>query len=85
MSHRCPQNANANMRWCSSASQLIMTLLLKNKTIPGMKASNPDPRTTDDKFVIELRASENPSFGEGELEKLVNETKIIELDIKSIA
>ncbi len=27
-----------------------LTYFLRNKTLPGMPARNPDPRTTDDRF-----------------------------------
>ena len=33
---------------------MAITYFLRNKTLPGIKAKNPDPRTTDDKFVIEI-------------------------------
>ena len=48
-----------------------------------MPAQNPDPRTTDDKFVIEIRLSEN-SMKEADLDLLLNETSYIELDKKNI-
>lgn len=67
-----------------AAHGMAITYLLRNKTIPGMKASNPDPRTTDDRFVMELRTSENTQFTDSELEKLVKSTGIVELDEKNI-
>ena len=42
-----------------AAHGMAITYLLRNKTLPGMPAQNPDPRTTDDKFVIEIKTSEN--------------------------
>ena len=62
---------------------MAITYLLRNKTLPGMPAQNPDPRTTDDKFVIEIRLSEN-SMKEADLDLLLNETSYIELDKKNI-
>jgi hypothetical protein len=62
---------------------MAITYLLRNKTLPGMPAQNPDPRTTDDKFVIEIRLSEN-SMKEADLDLLLNETGYIELDKKNI-
>jgi hypothetical protein len=38
---------------------MVITYLIRNKTLPGMPARNPDPRTTDDKFIIEVRTAEN--------------------------
>ena len=50
-----------------------------------MPAQNPDPRTTDDRFVIELRTSDNSQFSAEELEAMVKETGIVELDQKDVA
>lgn len=41
-----------------TAHGMAITYFLRNKTLPGMKAKNPDPRTTDDKFVMEINTSE---------------------------
>jgi hypothetical protein len=49
-----------------------------------MPAQNPDPRTTDDRFVMELRASENSKFSEADIQNMLKETGIVELDQKSI-
>lgn len=37
-----------------TAHGMSITYFLRNKTLPGMAARNPDPRTTDDKFVMEI-------------------------------
>lgn len=67
-----------------AAHGMAITYLLRNKTLPGIPAQNPDPRTTDDKFVIEVRASENAQFSSDELENLLKETGLIELDQKEL-
>jgi hypothetical protein len=67
-----------------AAHGMAITYLLRNKTLPGMPAQNPDPRTSDDKFVIELRLSENSKFSAAELEVQLKETGIIEFDQKEI-
>ncbi|MEN9998379.1 MAG: hypothetical protein RI922_1369 [Bacteroidota bacterium] len=67
-----------------AAHGMAITYLLRNKTLPGMPAQNPDPRTTDDKFVIEIRLSENDKFSSEELEGMLKETGLIELDQKEI-
>jgi hypothetical protein len=67
-----------------AAHGMAITYLLRNKTLPGMKADNPDPRTTDDKFVMEIRLSENGKFSEDELHAMLKDTGIIELDQKEI-
>lgn len=67
-----------------SAHLLAITYFLRNGTLPGMPAQNPDPRTTDDKFVMELRISQNSNVSEDDLHKMLKETGIIELDQKEI-
>jgi hypothetical protein len=67
-----------------AAHGMAITYLLLNKTLPGMPATNPDPRTTDDKFVMELRLSDNIRFSEGELMAMLNETGVVEVDQKDI-
>ncbi len=67
-----------------AAHGMAITYLLRNKTLPGIPAQNPDPRTTDDKFVIEIRTSENDQFNAEQLEGMLKETGLIELDQKEI-
>ena len=67
-----------------AAHGMAITYMLRNKTLPGIPAQNPDPRTTDDKFVMEIRLSENTKYNSEELEKLLRETGLIELDQKEI-
>ena len=50
-------------------------------TLPGMPATNPDPRTTDDKFVMEITTEQNSPSAE-ELEAAIKETQLFELSIK---
>ncbi len=67
-----------------AAHGMAITYLLRNKTLPGMPASNPDPRTTDDMFVMEIRTSENTKYSADELQALVKSTSIVELDEKTV-
>lgn len=67
-----------------AAHGMAITYLLRNKTLPGMPAQNPDPRTTDDKFVMEIRLSENNKISEKELDKMLQEVGYLELDKKEI-
>ncbi len=67
-----------------AAHGMAITYLLRNKTLPGMPAQNPDPRTTDDRFVMEIRTSENHGFNAEELENMIRETGIVELDQKQM-
>jgi hypothetical protein len=67
-----------------AAHGMAITYLLRNKTLPGMPAQNPDPRTTDDRFVMEIRTSDNHGFNAEELENMIRETGIVELDQKQM-
>ena len=67
-----------------AAHGMAITYFIANRTLPGMKPQNPDPRTTDDRFVMELRASQNSKFSAEELESLVKETGIVEIEQKEI-
>ena len=67
-----------------AAHGMAITYLLRNKTLPGMPASNPDPRTTDDMFVMEIRTAENTKYSADELQSLVKSTAIVELDEKTV-
>ncbi len=67
-----------------AAHGMAITYLLRNKTLPGMPAQNPDPRTTDDKFVMEIRLSENHNVSEAELDGMLQEIGYLELDKKEI-
>ena len=63
------------------AHGMAITYLLRNGTLPGMPASNPDPRTTDDKFVVEI-TTDNNSMSADELETAIRATDLLELSIK---
>lgn len=67
-----------------AAHGMALTYFLRNKTLPGLPASNPDPRTTDDKFVMELRLSQNSQFSEADLHEMLKSTGIIELDQRDV-
>lgn len=42
-----------------AAHGMALTYFLRNWTLPGVKARNPYPYTTDDKFVMEIHPSDN--------------------------
>lgn len=67
-----------------AAHGMAITYLLRNKTLPGMPPRNPDPRTTDDKFVIEVSASDNPKHSLEEIATILKNTGVIELEEKVI-
>ena len=41
-----------------SAHLMVITYLFKCKLFPGQQSSSPDPRTTDDKFLIEIESDD---------------------------
>jgi hypothetical protein len=63
---------------------MAITYLLRNGTLPGMPASNPDPRTTDDMFVLEILTEEN-EMDAAALEAALNDTDLLEISIKEYA
>jgi hypothetical protein len=60
---------------------MAITYLLRNGTLPGMPATNPDPRTTDNMFVMEITTEDN-HLAADEMESLIKETALVELSIK---
>ena len=67
-----------------AAHGMAITYLLRNKTLPGMPADNPDPRTTDDMFAMEIKLSQNSKFTAEELQNMLKETGIVEISEKEI-
>ena len=67
-----------------AAHGMAITYLLVNKTLPGMPAQNPDPRTTDDRFVMEIRLSDNLQSSENEIDAIIENTGFVEIDKKEI-
>jgi hypothetical protein len=65
-----------------AAHGMAITYLLRNGTQPGMPASNTDPRTTDDKFVMEIVTEDNHAFAVSDLEEKIRATEVFELSIK---
>ena len=66
-----------------AAHGMVITYLLRNGTLPGMPATNPDPRTTDNMFVMEITTDSN-SMNPEELETAIKNTALFELSIKEI-
>jgi hypothetical protein len=64
------------------AHGMAITYLVRNGTLPGMPASNPDPRTTDDKFVMEIVTEDNHGISVSDLEAKIRATEVFELSIK---
>lgn len=67
-----------------AAHGMAITYMIRNGTLPGMPASNPDPRTTDDKFVVEVHTVDNHSHSSEELTNILKESGIIEISEREI-
>ncbi len=67
-----------------AAHGMVITYMLRNKTLPGMPATNPDPRTTDDKFVLEFDTTENHSMSAEQLLSAIKATDVYELNENDI-
>lgn len=61
-----------------AAHLMVITFYMRSKIWPFQKAGNPDPRTTDDKFLMEVAVDGN----EDELTSLLERTGAIEINIK---
>lgn len=64
------------------AHGMSITYLLRNGTVPGMPADNPDPRTTNDRFVMEITTDENHDLGAEEIAGIISATNPEELSEK---
>ena len=60
-----------------SAHLMVLTFYLRSRMWPFKNAENPDPRTTDDHFLMEIAVDGN----EKELEGLLAETGAVEINL----
>lgn len=65
-----------------AAHGMAITYFIRNKTLPGMPASNPDPRTTDNMFVMEVTTDQNHDHSAEELEAMLKDSGIVEISVK---
>ena len=57
---------------------MSITYLFRNKLYPGASTSSPDPRTTDDKFLVEVIYTDNKS----DIIKLLKKSNVTEINEK---
>ncbi len=62
-----------------AAHGMAITYFLRNWTLPGVKAKNPYPRTTDDRFVMEINPSHNHVSAD-EIKSAIADTKPVEVE-----
>ena len=60
-----------------AAHLMVITFYMRSRIWPFKKAENPDPRTTDDHFLMEIELHDN----EAELTALLNETGAVEINV----
>lgn len=60
-----------------AAHLMVITFYMRSRIWPFKKAENPDPRTTDDHFLMEIELLDN----EEELTALLNETGAVEINV----
>jgi hypothetical protein len=60
-----------------AAHLMVITFYLRSRMWPFKKAENPDPRTTDDHFLMEITVNDN----EESLAALLKETGAVEINI----
>ncbi|MDP4953815.1 MAG: DUF3341 domain-containing protein [Flavobacteriales bacterium] len=65
-----------------AAHGMAITYFIRNKTLPGMPASNPDPRTTDNMFVMEVTTDQNHDHSAEDLETMLKDSGIVEISVK---
>jgi hypothetical protein len=63
-----------------AAHGMAITYLIRNKTLPGMPARNPDPRSTDDKFIIEVRTADNHGHDAASIVDMLRTTPVFEIN-----
>ncbi|UTW63477.1 DUF3341 domain-containing protein [bacterium SCSIO 12741] len=62
-----------------AAHGMALTYFVRNWTFPGVSAKNPDPRTTDDHFAVEIVPGDNSKFSKEELETILKGTGTVEV------
>lgn len=63
------------------ASHLMnFTFLFTSRLFPGLNNMNPDPRSTDDKFVMEIVLDDNRKVSADEIKGALNETRVAEVN-----
>ena len=58
---------------------MSITYLFRNKLYPGASTTSPDPRTTDDKFLVEVYYTENKDS----IIKLLKKSNVSEINEKN--
>lgn len=68
-----------------AAHGMAITYMLRNGTLPGVQAVNPDPRTTDDKFVMEIADYDHQGVSNEDLNEMLKSVGAIEINEKELS
>lgn len=63
-----------------SAHLMNFTYFFTSRLFPGLKNMNPDPRSTDDKFVMEIVLDDNHKMSTDDIKGALKETKVAEVN-----
>lgn len=63
-----------------SAHLMNFTFLFTSRLFPGLNNMNPDPRSTDDKFVMEIVLDDNKKMSSDEIKTALKDTKVVEVN-----
>ncbi len=63
-----------------AAHGMAITYLIRNRTLPGMPARNPDPRSTDDKFIMEVGCGDNHVHCFESINALLRTSQVFEIN-----
>ena len=64
-----------------AAHLMVITFLLRCGLFPGSSSRNPDPRTTDDKFLMEIIESDSKKIAE--IKSILKKSKAEEIKVKN--
>ena len=62
-----------------AAHLMSITYLIRNKLYPGSKTTSPDPRTTDDKFLVEILYNDDKN----NIVRLLEKSNVTEINEKN--
>ncbi len=63
-----------------SAHLMNFTYLFTSRLFPGLNNMNPDPRSTDDKFVMEIVLDDNKKVSADDIKGMLSQTKVAEVN-----
>ena len=67
-----------------AAHGMVISYLLVNKIYPGRSPHNPDPRSTDDKFIMEIQTAQNSRISEDDILLTLRSTGASEINQKDL-